>query len=102
MLWKSVLPQGIYVYNCITYKMSLGIAIPYLKRLEGLLYDAAREASQQLEPLRQQIVDWPSTGSTFEDSYELVRKASLMVHQAFHVGVHCSRGFLQLQLPHLL
>ena len=60
--------------------MSLGIAIPYLKRLEDLLYDAAREGSQQLEPLRRQTVDWPSIGSTFGDSYELVRKASLMAH----------------------
>ena len=71
--------------------MSLGIAIPYLKRLEGLLYDAAREASQQLEPLRQQIVDWPSTGSTFGDSYELVRKASLMVHPEDIVSKHAKK-----------
>ena len=78
--WKSVLPQDIHIFNCITYKMSLGSAIPYLKRREGLLYDAAREGSQQLAPLRQQTVDWPSVGSTFGDSCELERTASLMVH----------------------
>ena len=68
--------------------MSLGIAIPYLKRQEDLLYDAAREGSQQLEPLKQQIVDWPLVGSTFGDSYELVRTASLMVHPEDIVSKH--------------
>ena len=71
--------------------MSLGSAIPYLKRLGDPLYDVAHEAIPLLEPLTQQTVDLPSVDLTFADSYELEQMASLMVHPDEIDTIHAKR-----------